>query len=370
MSDLSHYEIQVQAKSISKSDRICDGVSGKVAQGATDWQDCVSLAAEGRIAVEGKGWTDTESFYDRLPSKAKGRVTEEVWGLSHDSAGLCVRFETDAGVLQVRWTLTKDALAMPHMPATGVSGVDLYLKAADGRWLYHPRNPGEREIGISSHATFLLPAGRNAWVLYLPLYNGIKSIELGVPEGRGFSKINEIRSNPLVVYGTSIVQGGCASRPGLAWISIVGRNLNAPVINLGFSGVGKMELEMADLMGELEASVFVLDCLPNMTPDLLTERVEPFVQKLRSLRSRTPILLVEDGIYTSIVPTAKGKVLRSIYKKLKADPDLHLLTGEGMLGDDWEGTVDGTHPNDLGMAREAAAVGKALREILQKKAAQ
>ena len=328
----------------------------------TVWQDCTRLAAEGNIMLEGKGWTDL--LYDRLPAKAEGKVTPAVWGLSHDSAGMCFRFETDAETLQVRWTLTKTSLAMPHMPATGVSSVDLYVKAADGRWLFLPRKFGEGVIGTSS--TFVLPAGRKACVLYLPLYNGIKSIELGVPEGRTFSKIHETRSKPVVVYGTSIAQGGCASRPGLAWIAIAGRNLDVPMINLGFSGSGKMEMEMADLLGELDPSVYVLDCLWNMSPDMVSERMEPFVKRLRSLRPDVPILLVEEGSFQNVSPTAKGKLLRSIYEKLQAEGvgNLHFLSNEGMLGEDGEGTVDGLHPNDLGMMREAQTVEKALRGIL------
>jgi len=328
----------------------------------TIWLDCAGLVADGKLTLEGRGWTD--SLYDRLPAKAEGAVTPEVWKLSHDSAGLCFRFETDAETLQVRWTLTKSALALPHMPVTGVSSVDLYVKAPDGRWLFQPRKFGEGVIGTSS--TFVLPAGRKSCVLYLPLYNGVKSIELGVPEGKSFSKISETRSKPVVVYGTSITQGACASRPGLAWTSIAGRNLDVPIINLGFSGSGKMEIEMADLLGELDPSVCVLDCLWNMSPDQVSERVAPFVKRLRSFWPEVPILLVEDCSFQNISPTRKGKLLRSIHAKLQAEGigNLHFLSNEGMLGEDGEGTVDGTHPNDLGMMREAETVEKALRGIL------
>ena len=80
------------------------------------------------VGIEGKGWADTPAPYDRLPAKAEGTAPEKDWGLSHMSAGLCVRFATDAPALRVRWTLTTPDLAMPHMPATGVSGVDLYAR--------------------------------------------------------------------------------------------------------------------------------------------------------------------------------------------------------------------------------------------------
>ena len=209
--------------------------------GQTVWHDCKE------IGVEGKGWTDTLSFYDRLPAKAQGKAPASVWSLSQLSAGLCVRFTTDAPSIQVRWTLLgNDAAAMPHMPATGVSGVDFYVKdrrADDGSlWATDGRRP-ERTRPASR-----VPPGEQ-YLLYLPLYNGVKSVEIGIPKGRKIAAAAaSSHQKPIVIYGTSITQGGCASRPGMAWTSIVGRRLDMPVINLGFSGSGKMEPEMADLL--------------------------------------------------------------------------------------------------------------------------
>ena len=81
------------------------------------------------LAIEGKGWDDTESFYDRLPARARGVVRDPVWDLSRHSAGICARFVTDATAIQARWRLRCESLAMSHMAATGVSGVDLYARA-------------------------------------------------------------------------------------------------------------------------------------------------------------------------------------------------------------------------------------------------
>ncbi len=84
--------------------------------------------------IEGKGWQDTERFFDRLPAKARGFVPEPVWELSHYSAGMCIRFTTNSAVIEAEWALYSERLAMPHMPATGVSGLDLYVKMPDGKW--------------------------------------------------------------------------------------------------------------------------------------------------------------------------------------------------------------------------------------------
>jgi lysophospholipase L1-like esterase len=322
------------------------------------WYDCRD------IGVEGKGWSDTQSFYDRLPAKAEGKAPAAVWGLSHASAGMCVRFTTDARSFHVRWTLRSSNLAIPHMPATGVSGVDVYTRARGGPWQFSGNG---RPTGVTNTATFATRPGDHC-LLYLPLYNGVASVEVGVAKGHTISTVpagSLGHQKPIVFYGTSITQGACASRPGLAMTNIVGRRLDVPIINLGFSGSGRMEPVMADLLAELAPAVYVLDCLPNMRPNEVAERVEPFVKRLRQAHPDTPILLAEDPNFENICPTEKGRILRTIYDKLTAAgvKNLHFTANKGMLGEDTEGTVDGGHPNDLGMMRQAEVFIKSLRSI-------
>ena len=329
------------------------------ADGKTLWYDCKSLV------VEGKGWSDTRSFYDRLPATAEGKVTPAVWRLSHHSAGLCIRFLTDAPSIQVRWALLPNVgLSMPHMPATGVSGVDLYSQDKSGKWSFVGNG---RPSGAVNTASFRPPAGQTC-LLYLPLYNGVTSVEIGIPkEMKLFTPDagGTAQRKPVVFYGTSITQGGCASRPGLAFTAIAGRILDMPVINLGFSGSGRMEPAMAELLAELDPSAFILDCLWNMSPEEVSTRLEPFVRTLRAARPDTPIWLAEDCSVRDITPTGKGKIVREIHQKLAADgvKAIHFISNQGMLGDDTEGTVDGCHPNDLGMMRQAEAFVKALAPL-------
>jgi hypothetical protein len=318
------------------------------------------------LAVEGQGWTDTEAFYDRLPARAKATVPEAVWGLSHDSTGYCLRFRTDAPQVHVKWEVLKPGLAMPHMPATGVSGVDLYARRPDNTWRFIANG---RPQAVANEAVFSTTGGKD-FALYLPLYNGVKSISLGVPAGKTVTPPEDAgqRGKPVVFYGTSITQGGCASRPGMAYTAIVGRKLGLPVINLGFSGAGKMEPAMAELLAELDPSVYVLDCLWNMSPDLVTERVAPFVKRLRVAHPTTPILLAEDSTPWGNVPTTKGKLLRGIFEQLKQEgvPALYFVAATGMMGPEDEGTVDGCHPTDLGFMYQAQVFTEALRPILGK----
>ena len=156
---------------------------------------------------------------------------------------------------------------------------------------------------------------------------------------------------------------------GMAATAIIGRKLDLPVINLGFSGSGRMEPAIAELLGELDASVYVVDCLWNMTPAMVKERVAPFVKKLREARPDTPILLVEDANYRDGSPTGIGKVLRGECDALTRDgvKGIYFLDSKGMLGTDWEGTVDGCHPNDLGMMRQADAFVAALMPLVNPK---
>jgi len=319
-----------------------------------------------RLPIEGKGWMNTESYYARLPAKAKGVAPESVWNLSYDSAGLCFHFITDATAIQVRWILRDANLAMPHMPATGVSGVDLYGRDDAGKWRFIGNG---RPASVSNNATFRVTPEREN-ILYLPLYNGVTSIEIGIPKENILSTPDPSSPSPIkpiVFYGTSITQGGCASRPGMAATAIVGRELQISVINLGFSGSGKMEPEMAELLAELDPSIYILDCLWNMNLDMVKDRIEPFVKTLRKTHPNTPILLAEDSSVKNITPTEKGRILRSIYEKLTNEgmKNLYFLSNEGMLGEDFDGTVDGCHPNDLGMKRQADVFVKSLKAILQ-----
>lgn len=328
------------------------------------------------LGVEGQGWADTQAPFDRLPGRAESLVRSAVWGLSRHSAGLAVRFETDATEIRANWKLRSDRLAMNHMPATGVSGLDLYVKV-DGRWRWLAvGRPTAQEN--SARLVGGIPAGRREYLLYLPLYNGVESVAVGVPDRKSVWKAAPRKSGlkPVVFYGTSITQGGCASRPGMVHTAILGRWLDAPVINLGFSGNGRMEAEVAKFMAELDVSVFVIDCLPNISAPDVASRTEPLVAILRKAHPDTPIVLVEDRSYTDSFLIASKRernetsrvALQAAFDKLKAagDDNLYYIEGEGMIGDDGEGTVDSSHPTDLGFYRQAEAFMKVLKPILEK----
>ena len=334
------------------------------------WRDIVELG------IENQGWKDAATPFDRLPARAEGVVRDPVWRLSQDSAGLCVRFVTDAPAISARWTLRDGGIAMDHMPATGVSGLDLYVKDA-GTWHWTGLGRPSAQTNEKQLAGGI-PEGSHEFLLYLPLYNGVTSVELGVPEGHTVEPAPPYppeRARPIVIYGTSIVQGGCAARPGMAHTNILHRMLDRPVINLGFSGNGKMDPELGDLLAELDVAVYVIDCAPNLTPELIAERTEPLVETLRKARPDTPIVLVENIRYQAgaFLPAPresyekKNDALRAAYQRLidKGVKGLTYVPCDDLLGDDCEATVDGTHPTDVGFLRMAITLDPFLRRVLE-----
>ncbi|MCB9850819.1 MAG: SGNH/GDSL hydrolase family protein [Phycisphaerales bacterium] len=328
------------------------------------WHDARTLT------IEGRGWDDTETFFERLPARAQDNVTDEVWALSKDTAGIVVRFVTDSPRIAVRWD---GGGAMYHMAATGNSGLDLYVRDKrtayedTGSWRFRAVGKPDTTTTTRVLATGCPPAPTD-YLLYLPLYQKVSELMIGIEPGsslRAGPPRSDIRNKPIVFYGTSITQGGCACRAGMCHAAILGRWLDRPVINLGFSGAGKMEMAMADLLAELDASIYVLECLPNMTTQMVRERVMPFIRQLRSKQPTTPILLVESPFNPDTDPGTAA--LREAYEALLAEgvQQLYKLSGNGQLDGRENGTVDGVHPTDLGFLRMAEAYEPVLRSILQ-----
>ncbi len=333
------------------------------------WHDVQDWGVEGRILPD----QTRQRWFDRFPASAEEEVTKNVWNLSRDSAGMMLRFETDADKIHVHYRLKDSGLAMPHMPATGVSGVDLYAKDQDGIWKWvQVTRPTNQEVNTTI-ASGLAP-GQREYAVYLPLYNGVDFLKIGVPEGSSFQGLAPRKQKPIVFYGTSITHGACASRPGMVHTAILGRWLNRPVVNMGFSGNGKMHAEVADFLVQVDAAAYVIDCLPNMNAADVTARCVPLVKQIRSARPKTPIILVEDRRNTNdwIVPARRAHhdknhaALSAAYKELKQAGvgNLYYIPGDELYGDDTEGATDGSHASDLGFMRQAEAFLPVLKEAL------
>lgn len=337
------------------------------------WHD-PQMGQDAKSVIQNQGWNEDGGNYNRLPLRAKDKVRKAVWNLSCESAGLAIRFKTNAKDINVKYKVS-GGYSMPHMPSTGVSGVDLYRNADQGFCF------GNYSFGDTIRYSYHIDRGATVgeeqeYTLYLPLYNGVRYMEIGVPHESSFSFVPAMIEKPIVLYGTSIAQGACASRPGMAWGNIVGRSLKIPLINLGFSGNGKLEKEVIDFMNELQASVYIIDCMPNLG-DYKTEDIKELVkQAVRQIRGKhdTPILLVEHAGYSNGITNQKqydtydhtnvGQA--EAYRELKKEgvKGLYYLSKEELAfnPDSW---VDYVHPSDFGMAQQAMAIEKKLKKIMK-----
>lgn len=353
-------------------------VAALVAASAAAESDLVWLE-KAELPLEGQAFPDAKPLYGRLSARHEGVVPEKVWRLSQSATGLLIRFETDARFFEVRWRVANEHPQDPLIPEAGLSGIDVYRLEGREGWKFqgnkrywsnrYGAKRGDAPVPGEAHVDWRPGA---AGLIYLPTRGTVLDFKVGVPKGCRFKAYahEKGRLRPVVHYGTSIVHGGCASRPGLTFTAQVGRSLDIPYVNLGFSGAGQMETVMADVMAEVEASLYVVDCVWNMNPKLVEERTEAFLRRLKARRPETPILLAEGAnSRESRLPT--NDALYAVYAKLKnADPKmwahLHYLAEEDiLLRGDLEQTHDFCHPNDYGMMRMARSFEKAIGGILK-----
>ena len=348
----------------------CCGIANANAQvggDQTQWH------AASEFTLENVGWHEADAPYVRFPAHGHAQVPEGVWNLSRHSAGISVHFVSDAPEIRVRWSLISDQLAMPHMPATGVSGVDLYVRSENNKWVFAGNGrPTQQNDNIAAFNYRMKSGEVHEYQLYLPLYNGVTRVEIGVAPGAKLLPAEQHAepNAPIVYYGTSIAQGGCASRPGMAFTCILSRELNIPIINLGFSGSAMLEPGVANLIGELNPKLFVIDALWNagsLPHAELAKRLEGFARTLHTKHPQTPILFVGQSlVHPSAEPSGASKVQIDVVKRLQKEGirGLSVLDGAKLYGDDTEGTVDGVHPNDLGMMAHARGLLPALKKLV------
>lgn len=316
---------------------------------------------------------DASAPYTRLPDSLKNVAREAVWNLGQNSAGIAIRFRSDASNINVRWTSTNTSY-MNHMAATGSRGLDLYVLGEDSVWTtLGSARPNTRSTRTDAEIMRDMEPKMREYMLYLSLYNGVDSLEIGIDKNAQLlpPTVNlPRRERPIVMYGTSILQGGCASRPGMAHTNIIMRDLQHEVINLGFSGNALLDPEIARLMAQADASLFVLDPLPNCSAELVAQKMEKFIGIIRSAHPETPILLVESPVFPSTrfntknrkVVEAKNRTLKSIYTRLKeTDRHLHYFEGAHVLCGNDEATVDNTHFTDFGFSIYAHAIEPVIR---------
>lgn len=323
----------------------------------------------------GKGFIDTENLYDRLPASLKGVTRPPVWSLSKNCSGLAIRFRTNSKVIAAKWEVTGDVV-MNHFAPSGIKGLDLYgLK--DGKWQFVN---SARPSGKTTTATIIsnMTGTDMEYMLYLPLYDGLANLEIGVQATAEISKPkvdSPRKEKPVVFYGTSITQGGCASRAGMSYPNILSRMLDRQIINLGFSGNGQLDLEVAEALANIDASCFVIDCLPNVNIAQMNEKYARFLEIIRKKNPDVPILMVETILFPHMyfdqsvysLLHEKNALLKKIYyeQKKKNDKHIYYQKADKLIGTDFEATVDGIHLTDLGFLRMAENLHPVLHKLIK-----
>jgi len=347
------------------------------------WIDGKYLPIEGRWPLG-----DMAHYYGRLPDTLTTNVNGGVRSMRFHTAGLQFRFSTDSKFIIVKYVSQSHGYGGgANLTGVAKSGWDLYrFDAARQTWRFLTTShnssnvPGEANARSKRVST----EGAREFILDLPLYDGVESLAVGIDRNAKLEALGPRKSGvtkPVVFYGTSITHGASASRPGLAFVNLVGRRLDVPVYNLGFSGCGLMEYELSDVIARIDASCYVLDCLWNMNLSATSRQggkgvfngvarnYEPFIRNLRAKRPNVPIVMAGQCDVYQRGPNEKERFIKALYEKLIAEgwKDLYFLPSDKMHHDDLEGTVDGCHPNDWGMMTMAEAYGGAVREALKLK---
>lgn len=320
----------------------------------------------------------TLTRYERLPAAMDGKIRKAVWVRGKCSSGMAVRFSSDAKEIAAKWTLLSNK-KMNHMAYVGIKGLDLYAWV-DGSWQF-VRTARPTRDGLQQEWTIIsnMSGERREYMLYLPLYDGVTAVEIGVnPEATVDQPKQWLLDceKPVVCYGSSITQGGCASRPGMCYSSILSRMLNREFINLGFSGNALLDYEIAEVMGNQDAGLYILDFLPNVSPKMVHDKTAEFYRILRERAPETPILFVEHVIYPMLryeqkenkLITELNIAIRDEFKKLKqqGEKNIYFLDAKGLIDIDRESTVDGEHFTDLGFFRMATGMYPTIKKILKR----
>lgn len=372
---------------VAKWDPNMAASTAKVDTNGVKWIDGQYLPLEGR-------WTlgDTPEFYARLPNTLTTNVNEGVRGMRIHTAGMQFRFKTDSKFIVVKYESASGQYGgSGNQTGINVHGWDIYSYDEKlGKWRFVTTSHNSAAVHGSKAVIRRVNWGKGACLINLPAYDGVKRFEIGIEPSAKIEALPARKSGitkPVVFYGTSITHGASASRPGLGFVNLVGRDLDVPIYNLGFSGSGRMEYELSDVIAKIDASCYVLDCLWNMNEvrpsygpggafhdiknpkasnPLVRERYEPFIRNLRKLRPNVPIVMAEQCDVYEYGRTGKDKLVFDLYQKLKKEgwTNLVYLSKTKMYTDDLEGTADGCHPNDLGMKSMSKAFGGAVKEAL------
>lgn len=340
-----------------------------------DGMDWYSADTPG-FCLDGLHWRKAGEPFRRIPLDA--HVTEAVDHLAWHTAGCMLRFKSDAAEIRVHVRYEK-VDRWDHMPCTAYMGVDLYTGSGTAKFYHKTARFNCQE---NEYTSIIFGPGMEKkmreFTIHFPLYAHPEEFEIGLTCGSVIAEPEPwIDPRPIVVYGTSIQQGGCASRPGMCHTNIMSRLLNRPFVNLGFSGSANGEPEMAHVMAKVkDPAMFVLDFDANAGVGRLRQNLPGFIDILREKHPETPILLISRLLYAAeiagdleFVPIRRDFTsihINELERRRKmGDQNIHFLDGSTLYGPDpSECTVDGVHATDLGFYHISRRTAPVIARIL------
>lgn len=308
----------------------------------------------------------------RMPEETAKSISGGVHFLYSHTAGGRVRFVTDSAYVAVSAEL--DVITRnSDFPLSGTAGMDMYADDGKGQIYIGTFTPpmtmeNSYESVIDFHGKMLRTVTIN-----LPIYSNTKKLYIGLEEGALLKSAPDYKyEKPIVYYGSSITQGGCASRPGNTYQAIISRKLDCNFLNLGFSGSAKGEETMADYIASLDMKIFVLDYDANApTLEHLQNTHERMFKIIRSKHPDLPIIILSRPFARLDDKNRKRMMcVRSTYENAmnSGDKNVYFISGADLFEPEvWEtATVDNCHPNDSGFVSMAKVIGKVIEEILKK----
>lgn len=331
------------------------------------------------LRVSGFAFRKKGEPFSRMPCDRK--LPKAVTVLARNTAGGRIDFVSNTTRIWLKVKL-KEAGHMDHMPDTGSCGFDLYMgEPGKSYFIGTSRAKTGADIYESRMHNFLFDGEMHNFTLNMPLYSGVKSVKIGIDEDAEIlPPAPWSDERPLVIYGTSITQGGCASRPGMAYTAILGRRFNRPVLNFGFSGSGRGEAVVAASLAKVaDPGAFILDYDANTNLEEMKNTLEAFISVLRTAHPSVPLIVISGPRYNreiilsgDVDTPMQAKALSAEFqentvKKLRdaGDENIYFVNGGKLYGEKWhELSVDGVHATDAGFLIYAENLSKILAEIL------
>ena len=329
------------------------------------------------LTVIGKAIPTTKAF-TRIDTSAYRFNDKVIDDYACHSTGLAVLFATDSPFIKAKWQ-TSPANASENMTAIAQKGLDLYIRQ-DGEWVFagvgRP-NMAEGPEYAEHSGTIVkeMAPGRKECLLYLPLYDRLDSLFIGVEEGSYVESVENPFRYRIVVKGSSVTHGLAASRPGMSYAARFGRNNGFYCFNLGFSGKSKLQKEYAEYLADVEADAFIFDAFSNPSAELIHENFDQFVDIIRAAHPDKPLIFMQterresrnfDTWREDFEAKKQAAAEEEIRERMKTDKHIYFLTSEDFLGHDHIATSDGSHPTDLGFTRMLDSIEPKILKILRK----